>query len=238
MVADMRDVPRTVRTALSDVPVAGSTALEAGAGAGNGTAGLLAAGADTVYAVTDEGTHAASVRDRCPAADVVTADLRARPLPTDSVDVVLAHGLFNVLPNEDAVDVAAEITRVAVPGAWLVIDDYDPHPPDSRIRRLFGVENALSELATGRPAYVFYPATALRRLFAGHGWRHDRTATLLDPVPWTPEHMEAHVDATRELAATVDGEVAEPLVARATALASEGEERTGRMYSLALRYAQ
>lgn len=229
------DVPDTVTDALADVPVEGAMALEAGAGVGNGTAGLLAAGAETVVSVTDDPDHAATVHERCPDADVLEADLAAVPLRDGAVDVVLAHGLFNVLTVETAAAVAAELTRVAAPGAWLVVDDYDPHPPDSRVRRLFAVENALGELADGRPAYVFHPAGALRRLFAGHGWVHERTRTLLAPVPWTREHLDAHVDAARRTAEDLPATVAEPLVERAEGLAAGGEDPTGRMYSLALR---
>lgn len=229
-------IPDTVRNALADVPVAGATALEAGAGVGNGTAGLLAAGAEAVYSVTDDADHAATVRDRCPAATVLRADLGAIPLPDDSVDVVLAHGLFNVLSNETATAVAAELTRVVAPGGWLVVDDYDPHPPDSRIRQLYAVENALTELAEARPAYVFHPSAELRTLFEGHGWTHERTKPLLEPVPWTREHMDAHVDAARRTAAAVPDEIADPLLERAERLAVEGEDSAGRMYSLAVRY--
>ncbi|WP_276259273.1 class I SAM-dependent methyltransferase [Haloglomus litoreum] len=229
-------IPDTVTDALADVPVEGATALEAGAGVGNGTAGLLAAGAETVYSVTDEADHARTVRERCPGASALQADLRAVPLPDDTIDVVLAHGLFNVLPNETAAAVATELTRVVAPGGWLVLDDYDPHPPDSRIRRLYAVENALAELARARPAYVFHPAEELRALFTGHGWIHERTATLLDPVPWTHEHMQAHADAARRAATAVPDELADPLLERAERLAAEGEDPTGRMYSLALRY--
>ncbi len=228
-------IPATVTEALADVPVEGVTALEAGAGVGNGTAGLLAAGAERVHSVTDEADHAETVRDRCPAAAVLRADLQSTPLPEDSVDVTLAHGLFSVLPNEAAAAVVAELTRVTRPGGWLVVDDYDPHPPDSRIRRLHGVENALAELAEARPAYVFHPAEELRALLAGHGWTHERTTTLLEPVPWTRDHLTAHVDAARRTARDLPDEVADPLLERARRLTADGEERTGRMYSLAVR---
>ncbi|MGA9402902.1 MAG: SAM-dependent methyltransferase, partial [Haladaptatus sp.] len=55
------DIPRTVRTALADRPVSGATCLEAGAGMGNTTAGLLADGASRVYAVTNDPEHATAV---------------------------------------------------------------------------------------------------------------------------------------------------------------------------------
>lgn len=229
-------VPTTVTDALADVPVDGATALEAGAGVGNGTAGLLAAGAKTVYSITDETDHAETVRERCPRATVLCADLQSIPIPDDSINVVLAHGLFNVLPNVTADAVAAELTRVAAPGGWLVIDDYAPHPPDSRIRQLYAVENALTELTEARPAYVFYPSKELRALFGGYGWSHKETTDLLRPVPWTQEHMRAHVDAARRAATDMPNEVADPLLNRAEQLADEGDDSTSRMYSLALRY--
>jgi SAM-dependent methyltransferase len=229
-------IPTTVTDALADVPVDGATALEAGAGVGNGTAGLLAAGAKTVYSITDETDHAETVRERCPRATVLRADLQSIPIPDDSINVVLAHGLFNVLPNVTADAVAAELTRVAAPGGWLVIDDYAPHPPDSRIRQLYAVENALTELTEARPAYVFYPSKELRALFGGYGWSHRETTDLLRPVPWTQEHMRAHVDAAGQAATDIPNEVADPLLSRAEQLADEGDESTSRMYSLVLRY--
>jgi len=48
--------------------------------------------------------------------------------------------------------------------------------------------------------------------------------------------MDAHVEAARRAAADVPAAVAEPLLERAERLASEAEDPTGEMYSLALRY--
>jgi SAM-dependent methyltransferase len=121
-------VPDTVTRTLADRDVAGKTCLEAGAGIGNMTAGLLAAGAEHVYAVTKDRRHAANVRERIAKEtgeqDRVTlleADLHQIPLPDDSVGVVTAHALFNVLPNAAAAPIAREVSRVAAPGATLVV---------------------------------------------------------------------------------------------------------------------
>ncbi|WP_254524009.1 class I SAM-dependent methyltransferase [Natrinema caseinilyticum] len=234
------DVPTTVTTALADRPVTGRVCLEAGAGVGNTTAGLLKAGASRVYAVTDDGEHANAVYERVDSGDadrtaVLKADLRRLPLAIDSVDLITAHGLFNVLPPPWLESVAAELTRVATPGCHLVIDDYEPLPDDAAVRELFALENAATELAEGRPALTFYPATVLRRLFVGYGWEFDRQRTLLDPVPWTTGHIEAHAEVAQTAASEVSGELGASLMTAAERLATEiGAESVGQMYSVAL----
>lgn len=248
------DVPETVTTALADRPVTGRVCLEAGAGVGNTTASLLEAGASRVYAVTNDRDHAAVVRERvqddtergngddtdrvdgdAERTAVLEADVRRLPLASDSIELITAHGLFNVLPPASLEPIAAELTRVAAPGCHLVVDDYEPLPDDAAVRELFALENAATELAAGRPALTFYPAAVLRRLFVGYGWQFDRKRTLLDPVPWTASHLEAHADVTRTAASEVSSELGEPLSAAVEDLATAiGEEAVGEMYSLAL----
>ncbi|MFC7019521.1 MULTISPECIES: class I SAM-dependent methyltransferase [Haloarcula] len=235
-------VPETVRAALADRPVQGRVCLEAGAGVGNATAGLLEAGARRVYAVTDAADHAAAVRRRCGEDDrleVIRADLRATPLRPDSVDLVTAHGLCNLLGPAALEAVAAELARVAAPGSHLVVDDYAPLPDDAAVRRLFAVENAASELADGRPALTFYPPALLRRVFGGHGWTFDRERTLLDPVPWTESHLSAHARTASEAAGRLREELATPLEREAERVAADvGAASAGRMYSLAFGRAE
>jgi SAM-dependent methyltransferase len=167
---------------------------------------------------------------------VLRADLRAIPLASDSVEVITAHGLFNVLPPASLDAVASELTRVAAPGCHLVLDDYEPPPDGAGVRELFALENAATELARGRPALTFYPATALRRLFDGYGWTFDRQRTLLDPVPWTASHVAAHADAARAAAAALPADLRSVLTAEADRLqAAIGEESVGEMYSVAMR---
>lgn len=233
------ELPSTVQAALADRPVAGATCLEAGAGAGNMTAALLAADAGKIVAVTDRAEHAAGVReriDRDAPATIVTGDLSTAPLATDSVEIVTAHALFNVVPTAAIDDIVAELTRVAAPGAHLVVDDYEPIPAASVTRRLFAVENAAAELATGRPAQTFYAADHVRALFEDRGWVHDRTETLLDPVPWTAELLDAHVDVVREHARHLRDPLGSALVGEAEAVRSETEsEEVGTFYSVAMR---
>ncbi|WP_049928754.1 class I SAM-dependent methyltransferase [Halopiger goleimassiliensis] len=232
-------VPKTIRRALADRSIVGRVCLEAGAGVGNATAGLLEADPAAVYAVTNDADHALEVRERIEddRAAVLYADLRSIPLPDDSVDVITAHALFNVVPPATAAAIAAELTRVVASGGTLVIDDYAPLSDAEPVRELFAVENAATELADGRPALTFYPADALRRLFAGHGWGHDRTETILEPVPWTADLLEAHADVVREQVADLPPALAAPLVSRADRLVDEiGSREVGSMYSLALHY--
>jgi len=235
------DVPRTVTAALADRPVDGATCLEAGAGVGKTTAGLLADGADRVYAITNDAEHARTVRERvgrdhADRVAVLDADLVATPLDTDSVEIVTAHGLCNVLPPATLDEVLEELTRIAAPGCHLVVDDYEPLPEDAAMRDLFAVENAARELADGRPALTFYPATTLRRLLGGHGWEFDRERTLLDPVPWTANHVAAHANAARASARPLPDALGDPLLAEIDRLVTAiDEESTGTMYSLAFR---
>ncbi|WP_396612165.1 class I SAM-dependent methyltransferase [Haloferax sp. S1W] len=240
------DVPTTVTTALEDRPVEGAVCLEAGAGVGNTTAGLLADGASRVYAVTNDRDDAVAVRKRVDDAiadtepdrtAVLEADVRSLPLAPNSVDIITAHGLFNLLEPPTLDSVATELTRVAAPGCHLVVDDYDPLPEGAAVRELFALENAASELVDGRPALTFYPGGALRRLFDGYGWTFDRTRTLLDPVPWTESHIEAHASVTRSLLADLPGELGEPLRSAVDDCADRLDpESVGEMYSLALRF--
>jgi len=238
------DVPQTVTAALADRPVDGATCLEAGAGVGKTTAGLLADGADRVYAITNDREHARTVRERVGTDDrdravVIEADLVQTPLASDSVEIITAHGLCNVLPPDSLDAVLDELTRVAAPGCHLVVDDYEPLPDDAAMRDLFAIENAAAELATGDAALTVYPAAAIRRLVAGHGWEFDRERTLLDPVPWTPNHVAAHADAARASARTLPDDLRKPLLAEIDRLVDAiGEESAGTMYSLAFRLSE
>lgn len=94
----------------------------------------------------------------------------------------------------------------------------------------------MSQLARGRPALTFYPASALRHLFVGHGWTCDRERTLLDPVPWTESHVRARAEATRDTAAELPTGPGGWLRTEADRLETAIEaEECGRMYSLAFR---
>jgi len=228
----MSNVPDTLTDALAGVSTAGRAALEAGAGAGGATAALRAGDASPVYAVTDDREHATGVHEQFPGDGVVTlqADLRALPLPDDTVEVVTAHALFNVVPTTDAAAIVEELTRVTAPGGTVVVDDYGPIP-DGDTRALFGAGNAVSELLGAGPTYTFYPASHLRGLFEVAGWEHTETTTLLDPVPWRGGVVDAHGGI-----ATHPDPLASALrthIERVRAAIGERSD-TGRMYSLRL----
>jgi len=149
--------------------------------------------------------------------------------------VITAHGLCNVLDPAALAAIAEEFSRVAAPGAQLVVDDYDPLPDGAAVRELFAVENAASELARGRPALTFYPAAFLRRFFfAGHGWEFEREdAAGAGPVDREPLR-------TCRPSGLLHGRgmpwKSDALSATARRLAAEiGSESVGRMYGLAFR---
>ncbi|WP_158854485.1 class I SAM-dependent methyltransferase [Halorhabdus sp. CUG00001] len=235
------DVPETVATALADRAVAGKRCLEAGAGAGNATLGLLAAGAREVLAVTDDREHAATVRERVAATQsesvrTIEADLRDIPLADETVEVVTAHALCNVVTTAELPAIADELTRVAAPGAQLVVDDYAPLPDRAAMADIFALENAAGQLADGRPPLTFYPESLLRSVFESRSWTFQRRKALLDPVPWTETHVEAHADVARAAATSLDGDLGDALAAEADRLIEAiGSESVGEMYSLAFR---
>lgn len=230
--------PETVRDALADQPISGATCLEAGAGGGNMALALREAGADRVLAVTDDRGHARDAQARVAGdvIDVIEADLTATPVATNSVDIVTAHALFNVLDPATAIRVARECTRVARPGARLIVDDYAPLP-DGAACQLFDLEEAASRVAGRGSAYDFYPADHLATLFTGLGWDHRQTETLLEPLPWSDELLASHAALAREAADAVGGDLGQALRGRAASImdsVGELDHEGGRMYNLIL----
>lgn len=225
---------RTVDSALAEVPVENSCCLEAGAGVGNTSAALLERDASVVYAVTNDSEHATAVHERFDSESrlvPVISDLQATPLSDSSVDVVTAHALLNVLTPSALDQIVTEMTRVTREGGYLVIVDYDPVPND-QIRELFAVENAISELTQTRPALVFHPEKLVKRVFTATGWNCIETGTALDPVPWTGELLDAHVDVIERQLEELPDNLAGPLrehTYEVREYAGEGA-KTGSMY--------
>ncbi len=50
---------------------------------------------------------------------------------------------------------------------------------------------------------TFYPPAVLVAVFAANGWSVERRKTLLNPVPWTEAHLDAHAEVVREYAAAL-----------------------------------
>lgn len=116
-----------------------------------------------------------------------------------------------------------------------MINDYEPLPRDAAVRELFALENAVMELANGRPALVFYPAAVLQGLFAENGWCFARKRILLDPVPWTDSHIDAHANAARRLARQAPDRITGALLKRIKSTSNRlGPESVGKMYSIAM----
>lgn len=233
-------VPTTVTAALAGRPVVGRRCLDAGTGFGNAAAGLSAANAERVVSVTTDPRHAYHAADRFAEDDrieVMRADLRAIPLPDAAVDFIIAHAVCNALTPRALAAVAAEWRRIAAPGCVLVVDDYDPLPDEAAVSPLFDLENAAAILATGQSAQTFYPAALLANSFAGAGWKRLGERTLLEPVPWTRAHLDAHVRATERRLGTLSASIRRPMRNRLADVAGDlAPTTTGRMYSVALRF--
>lgn len=235
----MAEPTEPVVDALADVPIADRPCLEAGAGVGNATAGLRDAGGAPVFGISNEAEHVRDLREAFRGDDAVVpllADLRRIPLADDAVEVATAHCLFNVLAPAEASPVVAELTRVVAPGGWLVVDDYAPLP-DGPVRDLFALENAVGTLAESSRPYTFYPPAHLRSLFEARGWELARERTLLDPVPWSDELLDAHADLVEAGVADLPADLAEALRDRLTAVGERaaGGVDAGELYSLAFR---
>lgn len=238
------DVPTTVTAALEDHDVSGAVCLEAGAGVGNMTAGLLATDASCIYSVTNDRSDARMVRDRIGLAEsgrvaVLEADLCAIPIENDSIDIITAHGLCNVLTPASLATIVEEMTRVSAPNGLLIIDDYEPPPNTAGIRELFAVQNAVSELADGRSSLTFYPPSILRAVFSDAAWEFDQKRTLLNPVPWTENHITAHTEVALNAAAKLPDPLREILTTEVERRAKRiDEESVGTMYSLTMRLCE
>lgn len=231
------NLPRTVLTAVADQPVDGRLCLEAGAGVGAMSAALLDAGAKRVYAMSNDRADVLLTRRRMGSQDglePLEADLQEIPLKTESIELITAHGLCNLLNPESLQAVTDEFNRIACPGCRLIVDDYDPLSKDAEIRQLFAIENAAAALGKGDAAVTFYPSRLLKRQFSAAGWTFERELTLLEPVPWTGSHLSAHANVVEELSPKMPSPLDEYLSTRAQQLVTTiGHEDAGRMYSLA-----
>jgi len=224
-------VSTPVATAVDAVTVTDRVCLDVGAGHGDSTAALLAADAANVYSVDSDPGRVAALADRFDdRCTPILADLRALPLGADSVDVCLAHAVCNQVTPAGLWTLATELARVATADATLVVDDYTPLPADAAVADLFALEDATACLATGAPAQTFYPPGLVAAVFEAHGWRPAGDRVLLDPVPWTGPHLDAHRGAIREGAATLVPTLHRGVTAALDAVVSTSD-RAGSMYS-------
>lgn len=102
--------------------LAPGVAVDAGCGTGRHAAHLASLG-HAVIGVDASPEMLLLARERVPAADFRTGDLRALPVEDDVADLVVCALALSHLPDLDAV---GELTRVLKPGGTLVLSN--PHP--------------------------------------------------------------------------------------------------------------
>lgn len=215
----MGEIPDTVRTALEPVDVAGKLCLEAGAGVGNMTRALRAAGAASVVAVSNDRSHVRNLGGRDGFDDVhgVYADLMRGPFDADRFEVVTVHALCNVLTPAALHEVLDELGRVTASSGKCVVVDYEPLP-SGLVSELFALENAVATLESGSPMYSFYPSDLLEDLFCARGWSVTTRQQLLDPVPWSASLLDEHASIADAGAESFDDGLEQALQTRVAAL--------------------
>ena len=109
--------------------------LDIGCGAGRNAVPLALAGAAvTGTDLSEPMLHAARVRDSGERLRLVRAPMHALPVRDCSIDLIVAHGIWNLARSGVEFRLAiAEAARVAAPGAALCVFTFSRHtlPPDA-----------------------------------------------------------------------------------------------------------
>lgn len=192
-------------SAMDKINVVGLICLEAGTGAGHMTRWLAEKGAKLVYSISNNEEHLEYARKRLPKKYVknvkfIKADLRKLDfLERESIDLITAHMLINVVTHVDLFLIFKELTRVAKDGGLMVINDYNPlnsyrTERSHLIEELFRIENAVSYLVNGKPALVWYPSEYITELLGLLGWKIENVELMYDKTPWDKELLKEHLE--------------------------------------------
>jgi SAM-dependent methyltransferase len=156
-------------------PAEGEHVVDVGCGTGN--ASLLAAargarvtGVDPAARLLD--VASALAEERGLDATFVSGEAAALPVGDDAADVVLS--VFGVIFAPDPAAAAAELARVARPGARMVLTAWLPEGAISQVARASrqAVMDALGA-PPGPPPFAWHDRGALAGLFAPHGLEVD-----------------------------------------------------------------
>jgi len=194
---------------MKDVNVEGSICLEAGTGAGNMTRYLVQRGAKLVYSISNNQEHLDYARSKLSDEEAkrvrfINADLRRLNFLSDNtIDLITAHMLINVVPAVELFLIFKELTRVAKKGALIVINDYNPLSSyitkrSRLVEELFRIENAISYLVEGKPALVWYPSEYITDLLQLSGWKLESVRLLYHKTPWERELLQEHLEVIKE----------------------------------------
>jgi len=190
---------------IDKINITGLTCLEAGTGAGNMTRWLAKKGAKVVYSISNNLEHLDYARRRLPKKYIknvkfIKADLRKLDfLEEETIDLITAHMLINVVTPVDLFFIFKELTRVAKNKALMVVNDYNPlcsyqTERSHLVEELFRIENAVSYLANDEPALIWYPSEYIIELLELLGWEIETMELMYDKTPWGKELLKEHLE--------------------------------------------
>ena len=192
-------------SAMDRLNIKGLICLEAGTGAGHMTCYLAKRGAKLVYSISNNQEHLDCARKELPKKYIknvrfIKADLRRLDfLEDETIDLITAHMLVNVVTPVDVFLIFKELTRVAKNNALIVVNDYNPLSSYQTershiVEELFRIENAVYYLTNGKPALVWYPSEYIADLLKLLGWRIETIELMYDKTPWEKELLEEHLE--------------------------------------------
>ncbi|HOC52522.1 MAG TPA: class I SAM-dependent methyltransferase [Caldisericia bacterium] len=154
---------------MNDISIKGLICLDAGTGTGGMTRYLVRKGAKFVYSVSNNEEYLDYARSNCSTNELrkikfINTDLSdLNFLSVESVNLITAHMLINLVSPIKLFLIFKELTRAARKGCLLIIIDYNPfftYQMDRSylIEELFRIENAIHYLVEGEPAMIWYPS--------------------------------------------------------------------------------
>jgi ubiquinone/menaquinone biosynthesis C-methylase UbiE len=233
---------------MDEINVKGLVCLEAGTGAGNTTLWLAKKGAKLVYSISNNQEHLDYAFKRLSKKYIknvkfIKADLQKLDfLEEETIDLITAHMLINVVTPVDLFLIFKELTRIAKNKALIVVNDYNPLSSyqterSHLVEELFRIENAVSYLANGEPILVWYPSEYTAGLLELLEWKVETIELLYDKTPWEKELLKEHLEVIEEECKKINNEnLAENLLHQAIEILNQvGESETiyaGTIYSL------
>jgi ubiquinone/menaquinone biosynthesis C-methylase UbiE len=193
------------------------TCLEAGTGAGNMTRYLLKKGSKLVYSISNNQEHLDYARKRLSDEEAkrvkfINADLRKLNFLSDeTIDLITAHMLINVVPPVDLFQIFKELSRVAKKGTLMVVNDYNPLSSYQTkrsllVEKLFKIENAIYYMVEGEPALVWYPSEYITDLLQLLNWKVESVKLLYHKTPWEKELLREHLEVIKETCIKINDE--------------------------------
>lgn len=181
---------RLIRHLARSLPAAGATVLDLGCGEGRFAVVAREAGLPIAswIGVDLDPQAIASASESAPFASFVEASADRLPLEAASVDVIVASTLFSSLPSPELeAAIAKEISRVLVPGGWLVW--YDLRYDNPANRAVHGLSRRrLLHLFPGWPGEI-RSMTVLPPIARRLGPTTPVTYPLLELVPLLRSHL-------------------------------------------------